>query len=343
MANSLFDPVEAESERAVIINEREGSENSFAYLLSEEAQAAAFHAHAYRHPIIGWKSDLHSITVEELVRHYRAWYTPANAVAVAVGDFDAAAMLDAVKATFGALPPGSTPRMPIVTEPEQHAERRVVLHGGDPTAYLLLGFHVPGASHPDFFPLMVMDAVLGGAKGLGIAGGGGNNRSNRLYRALVESRLAVDASSGYRPTIDPELFSFFVTLAPDVRHETIEEVLWGVIERVQEEGVTAEEVAKAIKQTRAQFAFSSESVTFQAYWLGFAEVVADIQWLDTWPQRISEVTPADVQRVALEYFSRDTQTVGWYVPSDDHDRLYGLDDGGSESEAEGAADGEDDE
>ncbi len=319
MANCLFDPRETESERTVIISEREGSENSYAYLLSEEVQAAAFHVHPYRHPIIGWKTDLLRMTRDELFGHYCTWYTPNNAVVVAVGDFDADAMLGQIEQAFGALTPGPQTASINVVEPEQHAERRVLLRGADPTAYYLQAFHAPQASHPDFFPLIVLDAVLGGAKGLGIAGGGGNNRSNRLYKALVETGLAVDVSSGYRPTIDPDLFSFSATLAPEVEHSQIEEVVWAELARIQREGVAGHELTKAIKQTRAQFAYSSESVTYQAYWLGFAEVVANTDWLDEWPARLAAVASDDVQRVAQSYFSHEKQTVGWYAPAERFD------------------------
>lgn len=314
MVNALFAEDEVESERTVILSEREGSENSLAYLLSEEVQAAAFQAHSYRHPIIGWKTDLLALSRADLTEHYRRFYTPDNAVAVAVGDFDAERMLDAVQSAFAPLPAG--PGAPPVrwAEPEQQAERRVVLRGDDPTGYLMLAFRAPAATHPDFFPLMVLDSVLGGAKGMGLFGGSANNRSNRLYAALVESQLAADIESSYRPTIDPFLFSFFATLAPGVDHQQVEDAIWQVLRRVQDDGVSAAEVQKAIKQTRAQFAYSSESVTNQAYWLGFSEVVADRAWLAGWPERLQGVTPADVQRVAQSYFRPSKQTVGWYVP-----------------------------
>ncbi len=317
MANSLFDPTETESERSVIIAEREGGENSFSYLLAEEVQAAAFQSHPYRHPIIGWKEDLLTMTRDELHAHYRQWYIPANAIAVAVGDFDPAQMLAAIEDRFGAIPTATAPLPVRITEPEQHAERRVVLRGGDPTAYLSLAFHAPAANHPDFFPLIVTDAVLSGAKGLGIAGGGGNNRSNRLYKNLIETGIAVDVGSSFRPSIDPDLFSLFATLAPESTHEQVEAALWREIEKMQQDGVTEAELTKAIKQTRAQFAYSSESVTYQAYWLGFSEIVTSLEWLATWEDQLSRVTSADVQRVAQEWFARDKQTVGWYVPNED--------------------------
>lgn len=317
MANALFDPDETESERTVILSEREGSENSYSYRLQEEVQAEMYVAHPYRHPIIGWKTDLQSITRDDLYRHYRTWYTPNNAIAVVTGDFEAQAMLEQLAQSFGAIPAGPQPPAQRVREPQQQAERRVILRGEDPTAYYLQGFVAPAATDADFFAMVVLDSVLGGAKGMGLLGGSANNRSNRLYAALVESQLAVDAGCSFGPTIDPGPFTFYATLAPGIPHAAVEEAIWAAIERVQQEGVTAAELEKAIKQTRAQFVYSSESVTNRAYWLGFSAVVANFDWLADWQARLAAVTSDDVQRVAAEYFTRQRQTVGWYAPTPD--------------------------
>jgi zinc protease len=317
MANSLFDPEETESERTVIISEREGSENSYFYLLQEEVQAAAHPAHSYHHPIIGWKGDLLTMTRDDLYSHYRNFYTPNNALAVVVGDFDTEEMLQKLEHYFGDLPPGPPVPSLRLADPEQRAERRVILRGSDLTSYLILAFPAPQATHPDFFPLIVMDAVLSGAKGMGLFGGGGNNRSSRLYKALVHTQLAVAAQSSYQPTIDPDLFHFAATLAPGVTHEQIETAIWGEIKKIQQEGVTTAELEKAIKQTKAQFVYSTESVTFQAYWLGVSEVIASTEWLDSWLDQLTAVTGADVQRVAQHYFKQERQTVGWYMPAVD--------------------------
>ena len=253
---------------------------------------------------------------DDLYNHYRTFYTPNNAIAVAVGDFDTQAMLAQLERYFGHLPAGPTVPRVRVQEPEQQAERRVRLRGSDLTSYLIMAFHAPAATHPDFFPLIVMDAVLSGAKGMGIFGGGGNNRSNRLYKALVDTELAVDISSSYRPTVDPDLFSFYATLAQDVDHQQVEDAIWAEIAKVQAEGVTAAELTKAIKQTKAQFAYSSESVTYQAYWLGFSEIIANTEWLENWLEKLTDVTAEDVQRVAQAYFAQNKQTVGWYLPNE---------------------------
>ncbi len=317
MANAVFDAAETEAERTVILSEREGSENSYFYRLQEETQAAAFLAHSYRNPVIGWQPDLLALTRADLYTHYRTFYTPNNAIAVATGDFEPSVMQAQIQRYFGSLSPG--PHVPAVRthEPPQQAERRIVVRGEDPTSYFLQAFHAPPATHPDFFAMVVLDSVLGGAKGLGIFGGSANNRNNRLYRALVEQQLTVDVASHIGPTIDTGLFTISATLAPGIPHEQVEEAIWHELERIQRAGVDQAEVERAIKQTKAQFVFSSESVTYEAYWLGFSEVVASLDWLNTWVEQLSAVTPDDVQRVARQYFARRLQTVGWYVPEEE--------------------------
>ena len=319
MANAIFDPDETESERTVILSEREGSENSYFYRLHEEVQAAAFLTHSYRNPIIGWPADLHALTRDELYDHYRTYYAANNAVAVVTGDFAPDAMLTQIKRYFGALPPGPPPPSVRMQEPPARSERRVILRGDDPTAYYLQAFQAPPALHPDFFPFVVLDSVLGGAKGMGLFGGGGNNRSNRLYRALVERELTVDVGTNFGPTIDPGLFTISATLAPEVEHRQVEEAIWQEIEAVQQAGVAPAEMERAIKQTRAQFAYSSESVTYEAFWLGFSEVVTSLDWLDTWSEQLRAVTAEDVQRVAQHYLTPHRQTIGAYIPMPDAD------------------------
>lgn len=314
MVNVLFDDDEVESERTVILSEREGAENNSFWLLNEEVQAAAFRVHSYHHPTIGWRSDLLQLSRIDLERHYRTYYTPNNAVAVLVGDVNTPAMLDKLNAVFGSLPPG--PAVPPVrlVEPPQQAERRILLRSQDQTPYLLYAFPGVAASDADFFPLIVLDAVLSGAKGMGVFGGGGSNRSSRLYRALVERDLAVGAASSFRPALDPDLFSFYITLAPGVTHQAAEDALWAELAAIQRDGVREAELHKAIKQTKAQFAYSSESVTHQGYWLGFSEVVTGLEWLDGWLERLAAVTVADVQRVAQTYFTPARMTAGWTLP-----------------------------
>ncbi len=315
MTHAIISPREVKSERTVIINERQGAENSPSYRLLEDVQAAAFKAHPYGHTVLGHLGDLQAMTREDLVAHYRRHYAPNNAIAAVAGDFDAAAMLDKLARAFGRLKP-APPAPPVrAVEPPQTGERRVTVKGEGATHYLTLAFHSVEAGHDDFFPLVALDSVLCGASGLSFFGGGTSNRSSRLSRALVDTGLAADIGAGMAPTIDPHLYAFFATLLPGREMDDLERALWAELDRVKRESVTQAELDTAIKQSRAQFAFGNESVTNQAGWLGFCEIFADYTWADRFLPRLSAVTVDDVQRVANRYLSADNATVGRYIGS----------------------------
>lgn len=315
MINSVFDTAEVDAERTVIISERQMRENYPSFLLSEEVQATAFKVHPYHHHVIGWQCDLETMTRDDLWQHYRTYYTPNNATAIAVGDFDTDALLSRIRELFEEIPRG--PEVPRVKheEPPQRGERRVTVRGEAQTAYFQAVFHTPAADHPDHFPLVVLDSILGGAQSMPFFGGGSTtNRTSRLYRALVKTELASGASSNIYPTVDPYLFSFHATVRAGGSLQDVEDVLWQEVARTQEESVTEEELTRAIKQAKAQFAYSSESVTNQAYWLGFTSIFADHTWLNAYLDRLAAVTAEDVQRVAQTYLTEMNRTVGWYVP-----------------------------
>ena len=275
MANAIFDPAETDLERTVIISERQGNENDPNFLLSETLQATAFQAHSYHHSVIGWQCDLETMTREQLYSHYRTFYAPNNAIVAVAGDFESDAMLARIEELFGRIPHG--PALPPFTaqEPPQRGERRVTVEGPGTTSYLEVGYRAPRATDPDFYPMVVLDTILGGAKGMSMMGSRTSNRSSRLYKALVETELAADADCTMTSTIDPYLFSFSATVRQGRTLQEVEAALFAEIQRVLDEPVTQQELDKAIKQTRAQFAYSSESVTDQGYWLGFSEILAE--------------------------------------------------------------------
>ncbi|GAB4559991.1 MAG: pitrilysin family protein [Anaerolineae bacterium] len=314
MVNAAFRPEEVESERTVIISERQGMENFPDFLLAEELHSVALLVHPYRHETIGWLCDLQAITRDELYEHYRTYYTPSNAVLVAVGGFDADALMRRIEELFGPIPDrGAVPPVRAV-EPAQHGERRLILKGPGQTSYLAMGFHVPQVTHDDFFPLVVMDTVLSGARALGVFRSSPPSQSSRLYQALVEADLALDVSTGLVPTIDPYLFTISATIRDGRTPAEVEEALIRELDRLMSEPVQADELTKAIKQTRAEFAYGSESVTDQAYWLGFAETVASLEWLESYLDRVAAVSAEDIQRVAQTYLQPENRTTGWYVP-----------------------------
>ncbi|MGE5602857.1 MAG: M16 family metallopeptidase, partial [Nitrososphaerales archaeon] len=314
MSNAVFDPEETELERTVIISERQGNENNPNFLLGEALQAAAFQAHSYHHPVIGWQSDLESMTRDQLYEHYRTFYAPSNAVVAIAGDFESEAMLARIQELFGPIPTG--PALPkfAPVEPLQRGERRVLVEGPGTTQYLEIGYRAPNANHPDYHAFVILDTILGGAKGMSLWGGGTSNRSSRLYKALVETELASDADCAISSTIDPYLFSFSATVREGRTLAEVEAAVLAEVQKVVDGQIDKAELQKAIKQTKAQFAYSSESVTDQGYWLGFSEVVSDIGWFEQFLDRVNAVTLDDVHRVARTYLKPSQRTVGWYVP-----------------------------
>ena len=130
----------------------------------------------------------------------------------------------------------------------------------------------------------------------------------------METELASDADCAVSSTIDPYLFSFSATVRQGRTLAEVEAAMLAEIRRVMDEPVSEAELAKAIKQTRAQFAYSSESVTDQGYWLGFSEIVAEVGWFEGYMDKLAAVTVEDVQRVAQTYLKPALRNVGWYVP-----------------------------
>jgi zinc protease len=314
MSRALFPPKEVDSERTVIISERQGHENSPGFRLMEEAQAAAFRVHSYHHEVIGDMADLESMTRDDLYGHYQRYYAPNNAIAVAVGDFKTREMLARIKELFGSARPKELPKLSPRPEPEQKGERRVRLTGEGETAYLDVMYHAPNATHADFYPMVALDSILAGANSFNLFGGGTSNKSSRLYRALVESGLAAGVSGGLSATVDPFLYTISATVRNGQTPEAVEGALDREVERARNELVTEEELAKAVKQARAMFAFGAESVTSQGFWLGYTEIFDTHRWFDNYLDRLAAVTTVDVQRVAQKYLAPTNRTVGQYVP-----------------------------
>jgi zinc protease len=181
--------------------------------------------------------------------------------------------------------------------------------------YFQAAFHVPDARHPDNFPLMVLDAVLAGASPMTFGGGSTpTHRSARLYKALVETELATRAGCGYTPSVDPGVFNFYATVREGRSLQDVEQTMWAEVQRIQDEPVSEEELVKAQKQAKAQFAYSLESVTNQALWLGLMDMVDSYTRFDSFLDDLTTVTVEDVQRVAQTYLVERNRSVGWFVP-----------------------------
>jgi zinc protease len=316
MVNSHFDPEEVSSERTVIISEREGNENEPMFKLSEAIQSEAFQVHAYHHEVIGDMADLHSMQRDDLYNHYQNYYSPNNALVAVAGDFNTQQMLDRIQELYAPIPGHPTRVFTPPGEPAMEAEKRLEVSGPGETMYLQMAFRAPAGSDPDFFPLTVLDSLLTGPSSLNMFGGGGiSNRTSRLYRALVEKELAVGVSGGAQATIDPFLHFITLVVHPQSTVEAAVAALDEEIARLQAAPPEPAELERAVKQARALFAYGSESITNQAFWLGFAEMFATYDWFTTYLDRLAAVTPEDVQRVAQQYLRPQQRVLGIYQPT----------------------------
>jgi zinc protease len=317
MANCLYLPEDCETERTVIIAEQQGGENHPDQLLDQELTATAFKAHPYRHPTIGWISDLRSMTREDLYGYYRRYYIPNNATLVIVGDVDADQALRRVEHYFGAIRIGDAPPRLNTVEPKQSGERRLTIRQEGTAGYLKVGYHAPSVTDSNFFPMLILDAVLTGAKGLNLWSSFRvvpPQRSARLYRALVERGLATTVSGALMPTEAPFLYTVSVTATEGTALGAAEAVLLEELDRVRREGITERELTKAKAQLQARLVFEGDSVTNIAHQLGYFETIARVDIFTSVLSRISAVTLDRVAEAARAGFLESNRTVGWFAP-----------------------------
>jgi zinc protease len=305
MRHLLLDPREVETERRVILEERRTrSEDDPLGALVELFRAVAFLAHPYRLPTVGFAADIERITAADLRAWYDAYYRPNNALLVVVGAFDAGDLLERIRARFGDVPRGLDPPRVAVVEPEPRGERRVWLRRAAELPVVVVGYPVPNHRSSDAFALEVLSTVLSGG------------RTSRLHRRLVQAeRLALEADGDYaRLALDPDAFTFQVTLMPGRPVEEAERALDGEIERLRTELVTDEELERAKNQLEAAFLFGQDSVHGRAAALARHELAGGWRLRDAYLAGVRAVTAEDLRRVAQRYFAVDRRTTAILVP-----------------------------
>ncbi len=311
MVNLKLDPDEFKREKNVVMEERRlRTEDDPTSLLVEEVYAAAFKAHPYHWPVIGWMKDIENITLDDLKKYYKTYYAPNNAVIVIVGDVDTKKIFSLVDKYFGSIPP--SPHIPKVkcVEPEQHGERRVIVKSPEAKLpFIFGGFHVPNIGSGKEYALKVLSVILGSGK------------SSRLYSRLVfKEKKALYAGTHYSvKTKDPSLFYFYAAVQMNVKPEEVEKIIWDEIELIKQKGVTEEELEKAKNQIEADFIYGLDSNFYRAMNIGTLEAIGiGYQYLNTYVDNIRKVTLEDVKKVANEFLTRDNLTIGYLIPEEKH-------------------------
>ena len=317
MTNTIMTESETDSERTVIISERQMNENRPMFHLYEEIMASAFRVHPYHHVVIGDEIDLKTMSRDDLYGFYQQYYAPNNATVVVVGDFETTSMMTMIENYFGRIEPRSLPTTPVRPEPPQRGERQTTVKGPGQTAYLIYAYKSPSVDNPDYFPMVLLNAAFSGGESLGMFSSGTTNKSSRLYKALVSAEIAVSVSGNITPTIDPYIYNIVAIAHPEHTLAEIETALDAEIERLESEPINSAELEKARKRAQVELVHASESITGQAQMLGMAEALTrDYRWFETAIEQLNAVTLADIERVRKTYLNHDNRTVGRYLPQE---------------------------
>lgn len=307
MQGSAFVADVFESERGVVASERRMSvENNNDAILDENVRATAIMAHPYHWDVIGWMSDIQGWRREEVVRYYRTYYAPNNAVLVLVGDFESSGALDLIRRYYGPVPGGAPPPPVTTSEPPQTGLKQVTLRKEAQAPSFQVVYHAPACASADFFPLSILEKPLL------------NGESSRLHRRLVrEEQLAIGVRGGIRETIDPFLFQIEVKPRPGADLARLEAVIDEEMGKIASAGITDAEFQKALNIIRSDFYSGIQTIAGKADLLGRAEILyGDYARAFTLIDQYAAVKKEAVQEAAKRYFSENGKTVGRLIPGE---------------------------
>ena len=310
MANLILSADSFSREIRVVMEERRlRTDDQPKALVWETFSAAAYQAHPYRWPVVGWMNDLENMRVEDARDWYNRWYAPNNATLVVVGDVTPEQVFAEAEKYFGPIASRALPIRKPQLEPPQRGIRRVVVKAPAELPYLLMGWHAPGLRDVDKdwepYALEMLAAVLDGSD------------AARLDRELVRGqRLALQAGASYDGVNrGPGMFVMDGTPAPGKTVDELEQALRSQIRRIVEQGVSEEELARVKAQVTAYQIFQLDSMFSQARLIGMLENAGlPYDSLDLQAQKLKQVTSAQVQEVARTVLIDDNLTVSVLNP-----------------------------
>jgi zinc protease len=304
MRNLLLDPAEVNSEKTVILNEFDRGENEPMRKLYHSVWAAAYVAHPYHHPTIGWRKDIEEVTPDGLRSFYNRYYWPNNATISVIGGFDASDIMVQIKSAFESIPRQAIPENNFTgLEPEQRGRRSLTVRmtGGMPT--LLIAYKIPEATHEDLPVLHVLSMILS------------NGKSSRLARLLVDSGLSTMQAVGASWFRDPGLFTLLSMFAKEESLIEVETAIETCLDDLKKALVSKEEVTRALKKLKAHTLYARDGSFSLASELNEAIAAGDWKLYTRFLERAKSVTPEQIMEVATRYFNDDTKTTGTYLPT----------------------------
>jgi predicted Zn-dependent peptidase len=309
-SSRFLDPVFREfyKERDVVMEERRlRTESTPNGRLIEQFDAAAYLAHPYKQPVVGYMSDLMSISREDAERFYKKHYVPANLTVAIVGDVNPETVLPLVETYFGRLPAGPKPEPLRTVEPPQTAEKAVTLIDPSQPVYME-GYHRPSDTHADDPVYDVIASVLS------------SGRTSRFYRSLVrDKKIAAGAIAfnGLPGTKYPTLIVMRAVPTPGHTNEEVQAAIREQLDRLREEPIGDDELKMVKTQARAGLIRSLDDNGGIARQLAFYQArYGDWREIFKSVEKIDAVTKDDVMRVAKATFVPTNRTVGMIVNAD---------------------------
>ncbi|MGL6009921.1 MAG: M16 family metallopeptidase, partial [Shewanella oncorhynchi] len=300
IANLDINQAMVDSERGVVQSERStGLENSNWNALEGEIKGVAFLAHPYSWSVIGHESDIAAWSLEDLVQYHKSYYAPNNAVVVIAGDVKLAQVKALADKYFAPIPAQTPPKAIRTVEPEQKGERRTFVQKASvSTPNVMLAYHIPAATHADFYALDLLSSILS------------QGNSSRLYQSLVDKQVALEAQTYMPMSVDPNLFYVMGVATPEVKASTLEHALIEQIDAIAAQGITQQELDKVKNIKLMDFYRSMETINGKANTIGTYEMYfGSYDKLFNAPEAYNKVTPADIQRVAQTYLRKSNRTV----------------------------------
>ena len=309
LVNSFVKAEDLLSEMTVVRNEFERGENNPGSILNQRIYAAAYEWHNYGKSTIGSQSDIERVPIDNLQAFYKKYYQPDNAVLIIAGKFEEAQALALVEKYLGSIPkPTRKLDATYTEEPAQDGERSVILRRVGAVGSAGVGYHVPAASHDDWAPLSLLGGIIS------------QSPNGRLYKALVESKLATNASGRSDNSHDPGLF-FASASCPPEKLDVVRDVLVQTLESLGEVPFTDDEVNKAKVRNKRTAELLQSNSQAMAQALSSSSSHGDWRLLFIQRDRVAAVTASDVNRVAKAYFQKPNRTVGIFIPAKEATRL----------------------
>lgn len=306
MVNSYIAKKDLESEFSVVRNEFEMGENNPMGVLSERVWSTAYLWHNYGKSTIGSREDIERVPIERLQAFYKKYYQPDNAMLVVAGKFDAGKTLKRINELFGAIPkPTRQLEKTYTMEPTQDGEREVTLRRVGDVQAIDLAYHICAGTHEDMAPLEVMADILDATQ------------TGRLYKALVESELAVSVRASAESLFDPGLLEISAEVRMDKSLDQVRKIMLDTLDGLATQTITDEEVDRAKNAAAKRFNMLFNDSGRVGVFISEFAAMGDWRMMFYYRDQMEKVAPSDVKRVAAQYLRPSNRTIGMFIPTKD--------------------------